>query len=128
MFMPQNDHDYHNINAMHVHTKNDHDYDSAIHIQTSSFMIIPFSLNRDQNSSRFAQFWDIFTISDWAGTIMKNIKLYWEILPCVRDLQLYSMTVIVLVDQDDDYDDNHLNDNYNDDQGLYQSTHSLQWS
>ena len=53
MFMPQNDHDYHNINAMHVHTKNDHDYDSAIHIQTSSFMIIPFSLNRDQNSSRF---------------------------------------------------------------------------
>ena len=31
MFMPQNDHDYHNINAMHVHTKNDQDFDSAIH-------------------------------------------------------------------------------------------------
>ena len=28
--MPQNDHDYHNINAMHVHTKNDQDFDSAI--------------------------------------------------------------------------------------------------
>ena len=60
--------------------------------------------------------------------IYMNLKLYWEILPCVRDLQLYSMTIIVLVDQDDDYDDNHHNDNYNDDQGLYQSTHSLQWS
>ena len=65
MFMPQNDHDYHNINAMHVHTKNDHDYDSAIHIQTSSFMIIPFSLNRDHEGC-----------VDVELLYLKNIKLY----------------------------------------------------
>ena len=41
----------------------------------------------------------------------------------MRDLQLYSMTIIVLVDRDDDYDDNHHNDNYNDDQGLYTKVH-----
>ena len=63
---------------MHVHTKNDHDYDSAIHIQTSSFMIIPFSLNRDNEGC-----------VDVELLYLKNIKLYWEILPCVRDLQLY---------------------------------------
>ena len=114
--MPQNDHDYHNINAMHVHTKNDQDFDSAIlhycmFFANHSLMVVGIG----------------FKLGEHDDPILNN-QLYWKILPCVRDLQLYSMTIIVLVDQDDDYDDNHHNDNYNDDQGLYQSTHSLQWS